>query len=296
MSRREHGTHACYVHGPDAVSNQGPGCRCTACSAANSAYERERARRIAPAYVGAARARAHIRDLSNAGIGLKRIAEVSGVSHGALWKLVYGAPDRGPSKRIRKETEDRILAVRATDQAPGGKIPAGPTWETIDRLLARGWTKKAIAHALGQKGDGLQVSRKLVTKRNADAIAALLDQPVPARRSRWGTHEAEPLDDDQADDLDDEDAPPRNYELPSFAEAGDSSWMERGACRLPNVETWIFFPGRGDLETVAAAKAVCATCPVTTECAAYAARNNLHGIWGGTSEKERRTIRRHLAA
>ena len=58
-----------------------------------------------------------------------------------------------------------------------------------------------------------------------------------------------------------------------------------------------FFPARG--ESVRDAKAVCARCPVRSECLEFALRLKVaHGVWGGLSERERRTLRRdrHRAA
>ena len=46
----------------------------------------------------------------------------------------------------------------------------------------------------------------------------------------------------------------------------------------------------------APAKAVCSGCPVRVECLAYAlAEPQLQGVWGGTSDTERRALRRHAA-
>jgi len=67
------------------------------------------------------------------------------------------------------------------------------------------------------------------------------------------------------------------------------AWMERAACR--GLPTDLFFPERG--ADTRAAKAVCAACPVSDDCYEYAfASHERHGIWGGTSERERRRIRR----
>lgn len=66
-------------------------------------------------------------------------------------------------------------------------------------------------------------------------------------------------------------------------------WTERAAC-LPE-DPDLFFPTRG--ADVNAAKEVCAGCPVRAECLDYAlASGQHHGIWGGTSERERRRLRR----
>ena len=68
--------------------------------------------------------------------------------------------------------------------------------------------------------------------------------------------------------------------------------MKDGACtEYPH--SW-FFPERG--VEVTRAKSVCDTCSVKSECLAYALTNGEHhGIWGGTSERERRRIRRRAA-
>lgn len=66
------------------------------------------------------------------------------------------------------------------------------------------------------------------------------------------------------------------------------AWMQHGACR--ELDSDIFFPQRG--EPTAPAKAICATCPVRTECLNFALDNfEKCGIWGGMSERERRKLR-----
>lgn len=68
---------------------------------------------------------------------------------------------------------------------------------------------------------------------------------------------------------------------------GDA-WRADAACR--GTDPALFFTERD--ESQAAAKAVYAECPVRQECLAYAlaAREDL-GVWGGTSERERRRRR-----
>jgi len=63
--------------------------------------------------------------------------------------------------------------------------------------------------------------------------------------------------------------------------------MARGNCaeKPPSV----FFPSDG--VGVEVAKRVCADCPVRNQCLEYALENRIdHGVWGGTSERERRRI------
>lgn len=73
----------------------------------------------------------------------------------------------------------------------------------------------------------------------------------------------------------------------------DLTWQQQGACN--GVDPDLFFPERG--EPTEPAKAVCADCHVRTECLDYALDNReMHGIWGGMSERERRRIRRQRLA
>jgi WhiB family redox-sensing transcriptional regulator len=67
----------------------------------------------------------------------------------------------------------------------------------------------------------------------------------------------------------------------------DSEWMAGGNCRNYAPET--FFPSDG--VGVEIAKRICAECPVKDLCLEYALANRIdHGVWGGTSERQRRRI------
>jgi len=67
-------------------------------------------------------------------------------------------------------------------------------------------------------------------------------------------------------------------------------WSE-GACA--GVDPELFFPERG--ASTREAKTVCSTCPVRAECLGWALTNHeKFGIWGGTSERERRRIKRRM--
>lgn len=71
-----------------------------------------------------------------------------------------------------------------------------------------------------------------------------------------------------------------------------SLWSDAACRQLP--ADW-FHPDRG--ESTGEARAVCAACPVRPDCLEWAITNGEHfGVWGGTSERERRRIRRRLAA
>jgi WhiB family redox-sensing transcriptional regulator len=68
----------------------------------------------------------------------------------------------------------------------------------------------------------------------------------------------------------------------------DQPWRARANCR--GIDPQLFFPERGEDQTNA--KAVCAGCQVRLHCL-VAGLDEHHGIWGGTSERERRRLRRN---
>ncbi len=72
-----------------------------------------------------------------------------------------------------------------------------------------------------------------------------------------------------------------------------SGWRQEAACRFSPPD--LFFPvGRTGpaVSQIEAAKAVCRTCPSQSPCLEFAlATNQESGVWGGTSEDERRSLR-----
>lgn len=55
----------------------------------------------------------------------------------------------------------------------------------------------------------------------------------------------------------------------------------------------LFFPEDGHKIQARIARQVCAVCPVADDCLAYALDNFIRdGIWGGTSERQRRVLQR----
>jgi WhiB family redox-sensing transcriptional regulator len=64
-------------------------------------------------------------------------------------------------------------------------------------------------------------------------------------------------------------------------------WRDRGRCAETDPEA--FFPEKG--ESTRRAKLVCRGCEVRAECLAYALRTEQRfGVWGGTSDRERRLL------
>jgi WhiB family redox-sensing transcriptional regulator len=80
-----------------------------------------------------------------------------------------------------------------------------------------------------------------------------------------------------------------------------NDWRKRAACL--GMEPEIFYPtytyGRGLDEAIDRAKEICRKCPVVSECLEDALSRPLKdtegGIWGGTTDRERRRLRRNHA-
>lgn len=73
----------------------------------------------------------------------------------------------------------------------------------------------------------------------------------------------------------------------------DTTWKQHAECVGSDPD--LFFPERG--EDASQAKAICAVCPVRAACLNHAlVAVERHGIWGGTSERERRRMRRRREA
>lgn len=87
------------------------------------------------------------------------------------------------------------------------------------------------------------------------------------------------------------------FSLLSQETQGEIAWQRDARCRTVKVGRTVqsrvhaFFPDRG--RPAERAKAICAECPVWRECLEYALENHLRdGVFGGTTEKERRVILR----
>jgi WhiB family redox-sensing transcriptional regulator len=57
-----------------------------------------------------------------------------------------------------------------------------------------------------------------------------------------------------------------------------------------DVEASVFYPRQQTRGAVDYAKQFCDLCPITNECREYARIHDLDGIWGGTTEAERRAV------
>jgi WhiB family transcriptional regulator, redox-sensing transcriptional regulator len=72
----------------------------------------------------------------------------------------------------------------------------------------------------------------------------------------------------------------------------ETDWVVRGTCRTADPDE-LFVEGTAQNQ----AKAICSGCEVRTECLAFALDNRIeHGVWGGMTERERRSVLRRWPA
>ena len=72
-----------------------------------------------------------------------------------------------------------------------------------------------------------------------------------------------------------------------------SDWILQAACRGQGPDEFVRGP-KSDYGTI---RVLCGTCPVRRDCLEYALSDeSLTGLWGGTTDTERRMIRRRRVA
>lgn len=184
-----HGTRACYVKNK---------CRRPECREANRVQQK--ARRTAQlygrydAYVDAEPVRKHVEALSIAGVGRRRLAELSGVSQTAIQTLKNGTPSkRGgiPPARIRRETAEALMVITGAAQvAPHALVNARGSHRRIQALVARGWSRTRLAGLLGVSNLTAMLKTSSLTQQKADQIAALYEKLWDKTPSFNSTHEA----------------------------------------------------------------------------------------------------------
>ena len=176
-ARHQHGTRTAYIADK---------CRCPECRTANTTYEQNRVRahlygRWTTTVVNSEPARRHVNTLRAAGLGRRRIAELAGVSTGALGRLLYGRAGAPPSPRISTTTAQRLLAVPApalTAFAPGALVDALGTRRRIQSLAWVGWSIPQLAALAGIDKQSLHraLRHDQLTAATATAVRDLYDQ------------------------------------------------------------------------------------------------------------------------
>lgn len=86
----------------------------------------------------------------------------------------------------------------------------------------------------------------------------------------------------------------RDFDFEPVQAEEDLTWQD--AARCAEVDPEAFFPEKGG--STRPAKRICMACEVRAECLEYALEHEdvaRFGIWGGTSERERRRLKRKVA-
>ena len=145
-------------------------------------------------FTDAGPAREHAQVLVGAGIGMRRIAELAGVTPCAVWNLLSGQPGRGtpPARRIRTETARRILAIRPIEanQDWNARVDATGSRRRVQALVALGWSMRSVAAMMPIEPAYLRAivrDRPQVTAKTARKVRAAYDQlwdQVPSEVNR----------------------------------------------------------------------------------------------------------------
>lgn len=131
-------------------------CRCLPCRAANADRAAKRAKRSAygrPApRVPAGPTRAHLILLSDNGIGMRRVSELTGLSRTTLQTILRGRGGTGDRAReqwqtVGREVEAKVLAIQPSPDtaAPAGYVPATGAHRRVQALVAAGWSVASLA-------------------------------------------------------------------------------------------------------------------------------------------------------
>jgi hypothetical protein len=176
QARHRHGTRTAYVKDR---------CRCTDCTAANTAASRTATRqriygRWHP-YIDAGPVREHIAALRAAGIGVERIAQLAGISISHIRELAQHGRGHSPgTQRVRPSTATRVLRIGVDDRnrAPHSRVDATGTRRRLQALVAIGWPTELLAAQLGRRPTSLcrSMAGESVTVRTAQDVATLYER------------------------------------------------------------------------------------------------------------------------
>lgn len=165
-SNKPHGTRLKYLGG----------CRCVPCRAANSRYSVFRSKlnkqgKSNP-IIDANNVKQRLALLSQHGIGLRSVADITDISRSVLQKI-----KNGERLGIRKQNAQKVLNIEPTAIIHGNQIiSAKTTWKQIRWLLSEGFTQGALAKRLGYKTPNLQINKKNIKTATALKVEKLYNQ------------------------------------------------------------------------------------------------------------------------
>lgn len=124
-------------------------------------------------------------------------------------------------------------------------------------------------------------TRAMYVQENCRCVLCRDANAAGVRQWRARKHEADPRPD-----------PLAAMRLP---DGMDLAWRDHATCAKPEHSLDLFFPERGDNACYKAALAICEVCPVTRECLSFALATGAAGIWGNTTARQRRAMKRVAA-
>lgn len=71
-----------------------------------------------------------------------------------------------------------------------------------------------------------------------------------------------------------------------------TNWRKSANCAGSDPEA--FFTDYGGSSYHEAVRHVCANCTVSSECLSFALKHDVHGFWGGTTERDRRVLKARM--
>lgn len=178
------------------IAGSSAGCTCGPCRAAKSAYQAHRTRRLGYGtwrpWVDAEPVRAHLRYLSQNGMGWGQVAQRAGLADATVSGILYprGKQRDKPSQRCRPHIAAALLAVQPTldNLTDATVIDATGTVRRLRALVAQGHTTYAL-------GDRLPMHREAAgrlirhgercTAGVARAARALYDELWDQRPQGW---------------------------------------------------------------------------------------------------------------
>ena len=89
----------------------------------------------------------------------------------------------------------------------------------------------------------------------------------------------------------------RSYALVLHLLKVPGEWVEEAVCAQCDPEVWFPVRGQGAPQATDRALRICGECPVRDECLQYALETEqLHGVWGGTTARERKQMKKEAGA
>ena len=171
------------------TAGKSAGCDCFACRVAESAWARNRTRKIAygvwAPWVDAEPVRQHLLHLRKHGIGRAQVAKLSGLHEATVNTILRPRPgSTQPPPHVRPETAAAILAVQPTldNVADAASVDATCTLRKLRALVAQGHTVRDLGRRLPMHEDAAYrlVSRgtrctALVARATRDIFSELWD-------------------------------------------------------------------------------------------------------------------------